>query len=170
MAWTPCSLPTSPKCIQLPQPARLMSAGSPITCAAAHRPGHFRGVATIVMKLFQIVQPDRAYFGEKDAQQLAIVRRLVTDFSRAGDDRARCQPSANQTASLSAHATGISHRTSGGWLPRSIRRSATADRLIVSGLRDTDAITKAAVTHVPCPSQPAARIPRDRRPGRPCSP
>ena len=45
------------------------------------RPGHFRGVATIVLKLFQIVQPHRAYFGRKDAQQLAIVRRLTTDFN-----------------------------------------------------------------------------------------
>ena len=67
---------------------RVHVAGLTDALEGAARPGHFDGVATVVTKLFTAVEPDRAYFGQKDAQQVAVVRRLVRDLDLGVDVRA----------------------------------------------------------------------------------
>ena len=65
-----------------------------------HRPGHFRGVATICLKLFHLVGPRRAYFGQKDAQQVAVVRRLIRDLDLAHELEIRVVPTVRDADGL----------------------------------------------------------------------
>jgi pantoate--beta-alanine ligase len=112
------------------------------------RPGHFRGVATVVLKLFQMVQPHRAYFGEKDAQQLAIVRRLVADFNI---------PIAVAEVPTVREADGLAMSSRNRHLLAGERRQAVslyqalleAKRRISSGDRNAAAIKQAAAATIP---------------------
>ncbi|HET8528104.1 MAG TPA: pantoate--beta-alanine ligase [Gaiellaceae bacterium] len=93
------------------------------------RPGHFRGVATICLKLFNLVRPERAYFGQKDAQQAAVLRRLVRDLNvpveirvlptvRDADGLALSSRNARLSRTEREHALG---------LPRSLHDASGAD-------------------------------------------
>lgn len=109
----------------------------------AFRPGHFQGVTTVVMKLLNIVTPDRAYFGEKDYQQLAVIRRMVNDLNmpleivpvetvREPDGLAMSSRNENLTARQRAAALTLS------------RTLQTAARSIASGERDPVNLKEAA--------------------------
>jgi pantoate--beta-alanine ligase len=80
--------------------ATYVDPSGPLVAAAegASRLGHFRGVATVVLKLFQILQPQQAYFGQKDAQQVAVISRMVTDLNLPVD--LRIHPTIRETDGL----------------------------------------------------------------------
>lgn len=73
-------MPTVPEMYPAGAATTVTVGGITSVLEGAHRPGHFDGVATVVSKLFHIVGPDRAYFGQKDAQQLLVIRSVVRDL------------------------------------------------------------------------------------------
>jgi pantoate--beta-alanine ligase len=120
-----------------------------------YRPAHFQGVATVVLKLLEIVRPDRAYFGEKDAQQLAIVRRLVADFNlpvhivgvptvREADGLAVSSRNARLSPTERQSATALYHAL------------LSADRQISGGATDAAIVKRVAAAKVP--GDPALKL------------
>jgi pantoate--beta-alanine ligase len=109
----------------------------------AARPGHFRGVATVCLKLFNVVRPRRAYFGQKDAQQAIVVRRLVRDLDL--DVQVRVLPTVRDPDGLALSSRNVhlsaSEREQALGLPRALAQAAAspdpvaAARAALNGLR-----------------------------------
>ena len=121
----------------------------------AKRPGHFRGVCTVVSKLFNIVLPDRAYFGEKDAQQLAIIRRMVKDLN-FGTEIVSC-PIVREPDGLAMSSRNLylSHEERKAALSLS-RSLSAAKELMRKGEKDAVKIREAIVAGIS--AEPLAKI------------
>ncbi|HEY3442799.1 MAG TPA: pantoate--beta-alanine ligase [Paludibaculum sp.] len=112
----------------------------------AFRPGHFRGVATVVAKLFNIIQPDTAYFGEKDAQQVAVIQQMVRDLNFP--TRIVAVPTVRESdgLALSSRNQRLTEKQRRA-APTLYRALAEGRRIIAGGERDS-ARVKAAATSV----------------------
>jgi pantoate--beta-alanine ligase len=115
------------------------------TLEGAHRgPAHFAAVATVVVKLFGMADPDVAYFGQKDAQQLAVIRRVVADLNLRV--RIEAVPTVREPDGLALSSRNV--RLRGADRERATSLSAalrTAQAAIASGARDPRAIREAAL-------------------------
>ncbi|OJG00358.1 pantoate--beta-alanine ligase [Rhizobium sp. 58] len=118
------------------------------------RPGHFAGVATVVTKLFNIVQPDSAYFGEKDFQQLQIIRRMVEDLVAPVSVIGVATVRENDGLACSSRNVYLTpdERRAAGIVPKALDE---AERLIAGGLTDVATLEKAIVDFIA--AEPLAR-------------
>ena len=147
-----------------PQPEEIYLSGAATTVSVegltdhlcgAHRPGHFDGVCTIVTKLFNIVNPNRAYFGQKDAQQVLVVKRMVKDLNFDIEI---------VTVPIIREDDGLAISSRNKYLDKEEREAALvlfkalelADDLINAGLRDANVIKEKLVEKIE--AEPLAEI------------